>query len=515
VIELRDYQQDALRTLRDRIGMGSRRPLLVAPTGAGKTTIAGAMIHGVMAKGRRAIFLAHRKELINQCAGRLTEFGVPHGVIKAKDKRYDPYKTVQVASVQTLTNRDHWPADLIIVDEAHRSTSKTYIDILDRYNNPVVVGLTATPYRMDGRGLGEVYDDLMEVIPTADLVELGYLINPDVFGSAEPVDLSAVTTSMGDYNKRELAGAMEGHVLRGEIVANWTRVVSAYMKKRGVVTTKASQLDACTVVFASSVAQSMKIAEQFKAVGVAAAHIDGKTPDDERDEILGKLRSRELTVVTNFGLLTEGWDLPHLECVALARPTRSKSLYRQMVGRLMRPDDDKRFAIVLDHGNCTRTHGFVTDPQEYSLDGRESRPRKGSKPAPHKQCEKCLAVLPMDSNVCSICGHEKLKTPIEYTDEHLVALDSTNVQGGAPRAHAVPRDERQRVFDRFCYQCIERGFKPNWARMRYMQTYGEWPTWQSGIRSSREFLKYEADVKRRVEAEAAEYRDSILNSRGT
>jgi superfamily II DNA or RNA helicase len=515
VIELRDYQEDALRTLRDRIRMGKRRPLLVAPTGAGKTTIAGAMIHGVMAKGRRAIFLAHRKELINQCAGRLTQFGVPHGVIKAKDKRRDPTRPVQVASVQTLTNREHWPADLIIVDEAHRSTSKTYVDILERYDNPIVVGLTATPYRMDGRGLGEIYDDIVEVCATQDLVDLGYLIRPSVFGSVQPVDLSGVSTSMGDFNKKELAGAMEGHVLRGEILTNWTRVVSAYMQKRGVTATKPADLDACTVVFASSVEQSIKIAEQFKAVGVPAAHIDGKTPDDERDEILAKLRSRELTVVSNFGLLTEGWDLPHLECVILARPTRSKSLYRQMVGRIMRPDDDKRFAIVLDHGNCTRMHGFATDPQEYTLDGREARPRKGSKPAPHKMCERCLAKLPMNSNACDICGHQKLKLPVEYTNEMLVELDASNVDAGAPRAHAVPRDERQRVFDRFCYQCIERGFKPNWARMRYMQTYGEWPTWQSGIRSSREFMKYEADVKKRREAEAGELRESLMKDRAS
>lgn len=515
MIELRDYQQDALRTLRDRIAMGKRRICLVAPTGAGKTTIAGAMIYGVMAKGRRAIFLAHRKELINQCSDRLTQFGVPHGIIKAGDKRKDPFKPVQVASVQTLTNREHWDADLVIVDECHRSTSKTYVDIINRYDNPVVVGLTATPYRMDGRGLGEIYDDIVEVCATQDLVDLGYLIKPSVFGSVQPVDLSSVSTQMGDYNKKELAGAMEGHVLRGEILSNWTRVMSAYMQKRGVAVTKPADLDARTLVFASSVEQSIKIAEQFKSVGVSAAHIDGKTPGADRDETFAKFATGEISVLTNFGLATEGYDLPSLECVILARPTRSKSLYKQMVGRLMRPSPNKRFAIVLDHGNCTRTHGFATDPQEHSLDGREERPRKGSKPSPHKTCERCLAVLPFDSSVCSICGHEKLKLPVEYTNEMLVELDASNVAAGAPRAHEVPRDERQRVFDRFCYQCIERNFKPNWAKMRYMQTFGEWPTWQSGIRSTPEFRKYSADVKKREEAEAEELRESILSDRAS
>jgi superfamily II DNA or RNA helicase len=485
--------------MREKMRAGVRRIALVAPTGAGKTTIAGAMIHGVCAKGRRAIFLAHRKELINQCADRLTGFGIPHGVIKAKDKRYDPYKPVQVASIQTLINREHWDADLIVVDECHRSTSPTYQKIIDRYSNPYVVGLTATPYRMDGRGLGEVYDDLHEVIPTRNLIDMGFLINPQVFGTADPIDLSPVTTAMGDYNKRELADAMGSHILRGEIISNWSQTV---MKKSG-------KLDACTVVFAPSVEQSILIVEQFKEIGVAAAHVDGKTPDSERDEILAKLRARELTVVSNWGILTEGWDLPHLECVILARPTRSRSLYKQMVGRLMRPDPGKRFAFVLDHGNCTQNHGFVDDPEEFSLEGREKRPRKGSKPAPHKQCENCLAMLPLKIRICPVCGHEKLKTPIEYTDEFLVELDRKNLKKRHPKAAEVPPEERQRVFNHFCHECMERGYKPNQARVRYLQTYGEWPSWQSGIRTPRSFAQYESAYKKRKEAEAEALRASL------
>jgi superfamily II DNA or RNA helicase len=484
VIEPRDYQQDALNALRDKIRSGVRRICLVAPTGAGKTTVAGAMIHGVMSKGKRAIFLAHRQELIDQCSDRLTEFGVRHGVIQGNDPRTDPYRSVQVASVQTLVRRDHWDADLIIVDECHRSTSETYTKIIDRYDSPCVIGLTATPYRMDGRGLGEQYDDLHEVIGTQDLIDLGYLVNPRVYGSRDPVDLSGVKTTAGDYNKKDLAGAMSTHVLRGEIVKNWLN--------------RFEGRDACTVVFAPSIEQSLRIVEQFRSAGVSAEHIDGsmsKSATGRRREVLRGLADRSISVVSNVGILTEGWDLPHLECVILARPTRSKSLYRQMVGRLMRPDPGKRFAYVLDHANCTRMHGFVFDPQEYSLEGRENRPRKGNTPAPHKQCESCFAMLPLRERRCSVCGHEKLRTPVEYTDEDLVELDPSNIVAGKSKASDVPRSQRQETFDKLCFQCIERGYKPAWARMRYNTFYGEWPSWQTGIRSSKSFRKYEADFK--------------------
>jgi len=294
VIELRDYQHAGIEGLREKLRSGVRRIALVAPTGAGKTTIAASMIEGIQKKGKRCLFLAHRKELIDQCSARLDQFGIKHGVIQAKHPRTDPTRTVQVASISTLVRRDHWDADVIIVDECHRSTSKTYTKIIERYSSPVVIGLTATPYRMDGKGLGEIYEDLHELISTQDLIDQGYRVMPVVFGSKVKLDLSDVRVTAGDYNRGDLADAMKETVLRGDLVDNWSSRVQQLTGAQRV-----SDCRAVTVVFAPGVEQSIKIVEQFKSAGIPAAHLDANTPALERAEILRKLRAREISVVSN------------------------------------------------------------------------------------------------------------------------------------------------------------------------------------------------------------------------
>lgn len=486
VIELREYQNEGLDALRDRLGRGVRKIVFVAPTGAGKTTVAGAMIDGARRKGNRCIFLAHRTELIEQCSARLDQFGIPHGVIQRKHKRTDPRKQVQVASVQTLVRRDHWEADLIVVDECHRSTSASYVKILERYtNNPAVIGLTATPYRLDGRGLGEIYDDLYELIPVQPLIDQGFLVMPRIYGSRD-LDLSRVKTTAGDFNKKQLAAAMRETVLRGDIVENWVKRVQA---ETGA--TSAAECRACTVVFSPSVEQSVKIAEQFNQSGIPAAHLDANTPREERNRILSALRSRELSVVSNVGILTEGWDLPHLEVVALLRPTKSRSLVKQMVGRIMRPDPGKRFAIVLDHANCTRMHGFVNEPEVLDLDGREKRPRKGSGPAPHKVCKACDELVPLSAKVCPGCGHQIFEVDVVFTDEELVELDPSKIK----RPVLAPESERQQAFVELCKQCMAREYAPNWVRVRYKKLYGSWPVHRDGIKIPSFFRKYEREFE--------------------
>ncbi len=459
------------------IGHGCRRIALVAPTGAGKTTISSAMIKGAIAKAKRAIFLAHRKELIEQCSDRLTDLEVGHGIIQAKHPRYNPERSVQVASVQTLIRRDHWDADLIIVDECHRSTSKTYTELISRYKNPVVIGLTATPYRQDGKGLGEIYDGLHEVISTQKLIDTGYLVEPIVYGSSNP-DLSNCRISGGDYNKDDMAEAMRPIILSGKILDNWT--------------TRFPEKDACTVIFAPKIAESKQIVQQFADAGIEAAHLDAKTPGAQREQILNDLRSRKIKVVSNVGILTEGWDLPHLECVVITRPTRSRSLYKQMVGRLMRPDDDKRFAYVLDHAGCTFMHGFAQDPEEYSLKGREKRPRKGAATPQLKECNNCRILLPAQAAICPECSFEFPKKSIEYTDEELIQLKRDALRAKIKR---VSTEEKQKTLEQLCAKCIEHGYKPNWVRVKFLHAYGDWPTWQAGVRFPKFFRQYEQRLK--------------------
>jgi len=502
---LREYQRDAIQRVREEMSAGRRRVLLVIATGGGKTVTSSSVILSAVARGKRCLFLAHRQELIEQCSKTLTRLGVDHGVIKSNHPKMNIKKPVQVASIQTLIKRKHWHADLIVIDEAHRSMAKTYMDIIERYDQKkiAVLGLTATPYRMDGKPLGGMYDAMVEVISTQELIDQGFLVEPTVFGSAE-IDLSNVDVgSRGDYKKSQLSEAMESTILHGEILTNWARICGGalnsntvwYKDSEGRERVSETDCDACTVLFAPTVKRSKELVAQFQDAGVRAAHIDGKMTSGERKKILDKLESGEISVVSNVNILTEGWDLPRLECVIGARPTRSKNLYKQMGGRLMRPSDDKRFAFLLDHANWTRTHGFLHEPSKHSLTAPEKRPRKnGGGEKPLKKCPQCDSVHFIGAKFCPECGYVWPKKGIEHTDEHLTELDGKMVK----RAHSVPQDERQEAFDRLATQCIDRGYKPNWARVRYQSFYGEWPSKKSGILMPRFFQKYERDFNARL-----------------
>lgn len=191
MINLRPYQHGAIENLRASIGGGNKRILLQAATGAGKTIIACEMIRRATAKQKRVLFIAHRKEIINQTSDKLELFNIEHGVIMANHARVNNH-AVQVASIQTLSRRDKPPADLIIIDECHLSVSASFKQILEHYTGATVIGLTATPTRLDGRGLGEIYHDIIQVVPMSQLIIEGHLVKPRVFHPSQ--DIKALGT---------------------------------------------------------------------------------------------------------------------------------------------------------------------------------------------------------------------------------------------------------------------------------------------------------------------------------
>ncbi len=289
---LRAYQVDAIERVEHRIRAGVRRIVIVAPTGAGKSTVAGQIIVDAFARGQRSLFLAHRRELILQAYRRFIQMGVPEqqvGVVMGNDPRRRPGAMVQVASVDTLRNRAKPVADVVFVDEAHRALSHTHSDIAAHYPDAVHFGLTATPYRADGKGLGDAYDELVVVSTPKQLIAEGYLVEPRVFTvprSALP-DLSSVRVRGGDYDESALATAVDRQTLVGNIVEHWQKHASGIR----------------TVAFAVSVAHSKHIVDRFNEAGVRAEHLDGTTPTGERDAILRRLDSGETLVVGNCGVL--------------------------------------------------------------------------------------------------------------------------------------------------------------------------------------------------------------------
>jgi len=223
MIKLRPYQDGAIANLRVSIGAGNKRVLLQASTGAGKTVVACEMIRLATLKGKRALFIAHRKEIITQTSGKLDAFGIEHGVIMAKHARHND-EPVQVASIQTLTRRDKPQADLIIIDECHLSCSASFKQIVNEYPNAVIIGLTATPVRLDNRGLGEIYSDIVQVVPMAQLIAEGHLVKPRVFAPFVP-DMRGVKKSKGDYDAGETAKLMDRKQITADIVKHWLKAV--------------------------------------------------------------------------------------------------------------------------------------------------------------------------------------------------------------------------------------------------------------------------------------------------
>lgn len=455
---LRPYQIDALNRLRDGIRRGVKRQILMIATGGGKTSVAAEMITTAVGRGKRVLFLAHRRELIDQCSARLDQFSIEHGVIMAGHRRYQPMLQVQIASVQTLVRREVKPrADLIVVDECHHARAGSYQKILDCYPTAPVVGLSATPWRMDGRGLGELFEEIVVGATTAELIKQGHLVPFTGFAYDAP-DLSNVERRGGDYDEHGLELVMGGVRLLGNIVGQW----------------QAHAAGLRTVVFAVTVAHSKEIVERFRHAGVAAEHVDGETPTELRAAILERLRTGETTVVSNVGVLTEGWDLPSCEVCILARPTQSVGLYLQMVGRVLRPAPGKAVARIHDHAGCIVQHGPPDYERDYSLDADVSvGKRKSAKPPPMRTCLGCFAIYTPELEACPACGFvdEKARRPPQEIQE-ATAIPIEEIK--APGRHAG-EGTRRAVLRTLLATAQRKNYKAGWASYRFKAQFGDFP----------------------------------------
>lgn len=400
---LRPYQERGIEQLRTAIReIGSNghvaRVILCAATGSGKTVIASHLIQLALNKGASILFLTHRRELIFQCASKLTENGIDHGLILAGERR-SPASRVQIASKDTLYSRairnDRMllpPARLVIVDECHRSMAKTFLDIMKQYPEAVALGLTATPARKDGKALGEFWQRIVNVASYKELIECGALVPTRVYAPQKP-DLTGVDTIGGDYNEKQLAVAMNKTYLVGSIFHTWEKLA----RHRP------------TVIFASGVAHSLHLKERFRANGIRCEHIDGTTDLDLRQSILNELHTGEIDVLTNVGVCTEGWDEPMVSCVVLARPTKSLVLWRQMSGRAMRPSPDKEDCLVIDHAGCVYEHGFPDEDIDWDLVTKGKKEREKAKVERQDRttiCSECKYVYHAEP-ACPNCGEPR------------------------------------------------------------------------------------------------------------
>ncbi len=321
-----------------------------------------------------------------------------------------------------------------------------------------VIGLTATPCRGDGRGLGGIFDTLVEAPQVAELIALGFLVPTKVFAPYVP-DLAGVRVERGDYVEKQLAERMDQHHLVGDITSTWLRLGKGRP----------------TVVFATSVSHSVHIRDQFRSTGVLAEHIDGTTPAEDRDAILALLAAGKIDVVTNCAVLTEGWDSPSTACIIIARPTRSLGLFRQMVGRVLRPFPGKSDALVLDHAGATFEHGFVEEPVAWTLspDRRAESPAQIARSLGHvpllTTCPECSGVR-QQGRPCPCCGWrpQPKPVPVEVIDGELAEVSRDGVV-------TRPLDDKEHFHRQLLWIARDRGYKPGWAAHKFKNRFGVWP----------------------------------------
>ena len=447
---LRPDQETALDLLRKAVAAGKRRIVMQAPTGWGKTMLAAAIADSALARNRRVIFTVPAITLVDQTVDAFHAEGITDvGVLQGIHPMTDTSRSVQIASIQTLQRRKIPPADVVIIDEAHklfRFYSKWMRD--PAWLDVPFVGLSATPW---SKGLGKFYEELIVASTTKDLIAAGILSPFRVFAPSHP-DLSQVRTVAGDYHEGDLSKAMDQPDLVADVVTTWL--------ERGE--------DRPTFVFAVDRAHAKTLQRQFQAAGVATEYIDAYTPRQEREIIRMKFQHGLAKVVVNIGCLTTGvdWDV---RCIALVRPTKSEILFVQMIGRGLRTAEGKADCLILDHSDTHLRLGFVDDIHHERLDDGQERisaKREKGEPLPHA-CPKCAFLKPPKVHICPSCGFApEQRSEITPADGELIEIT-------APRPATFA--ERQAWYSGLLWIARVKGYRDGWAAHKYRERFGCWP----------------------------------------
>ena len=453
-LTLRKYQQQGVNSIRLEYMAGRNRVLYVLPTGGGKTVIFSYIAEQAAAKGNRICILVHRQELVSQTSQALHGLGVAHGIISA-GYTMDLSHGVQVASVQTVARRLHQiPASffqLMIVDEAHHAVAGSWAKVLSWFSTAKVLGVTATPERLDGKGLADKFAAMIVGPDAAWLESQGFLAPARYFiPPGMGIDWNSLKHRGGDIDERDAARA----------------IMATAQAVAGPVTQYQAHLAGSTAIaFCCTVEHAQLVARGFNEAGIPAAVLDGKLDRLTRRRRIQALTTGEIKVLTSCQVISEGTDVPSVGGCLLLRPTDSLSLYLQQVGRCLRPSPGKAHAVILDMvGNCAK-HGFHTDPRDWSLDGRKKR--KASDAAPIRECPGCYAALPAATKVCPECGHQFTTEAQDHGAEQLgtaLLVEVTELEKKRIAAQKKQEVGKARSLQELEAIAAQRGYKPGWAQ---------------------------------------------------
>lgn len=371
-VTLRPYQAALVSDIRGAFSR-HRRVLAVAPTGAGKTATFAYIATATANKGNTVIIVAHRAEIVEQIGVALDRMGVRHGRIQpGRVRTGDP---IQVAMIQTLARRlDKVPQpSLLVIDEAHHGVAGSWKTVTNEWAKAKILGVTATPRRLDGKGLAAAFDEMLIGPSMADLIRDGFLAGYDYLAPPQKADLSGVRMSMGDFAINEVAEIMDKQAITGDAVSHYRKHLNGRP----------------AIAFCVTVAHAEHVAQQFNDAGFRAASVDGTMDKSERRSRIEAIGNGGLQVLTSCELISEGVDVPVVAGAILLRPTKSVGAFLQQCGRVLRPKPDGSRAVILDHVGNVHNHGMPCASREWSL---SIKPKKSS-PALMATCKACFKVF--------------------------------------------------------------------------------------------------------------------------
>lgn len=459
-IVLRDYQHDIVARTGQALRR-SRRVLVVLPPGGGKTVIAAFIASAFAGRGQTTFFNCHRAELLQQTSLTFTKCGLAHGFV-APGHVMSASQLVNVASIDALKRRlaTIKPPRVVIWDETHHIGAAGWAAIMEAWPDTIHIGLTGTPWRLDGTGLGAYYDEMVLGPTVEQLIDMRAL-SPFLLYAPDKPDMVGVKRSMGDFAKGASGERMKAPKLVGNIITHWKKLADGMR----------------TVGFAVNRAHSKLMVERFNEAGIPAAHLDGDTPDGERKRIIRDFADGRILVLWNVDLFGEGFDLSAIaqrpvtiDCAILARPTQSLSLYLQQAMRCMRPAPGK-VAVILDHAGNSDRHGFPDEEREWSLEGYgKGKAANDNGPPPPITCGSCFMQIKRKVPMPETCPHCNAKLALKPKTANLAEGEGelvlkTDEDKARQRAQRKAEEREAKDLQALVALAVMRGYKnpQKWA----------------------------------------------------
>ena len=407
---------DVFSRIHKAIQEGKKSILVVLPCRSGKTPLATYITKLIHSQEGRVLFNVHRTVLLEQTSETFTKYDIPHGLLSPNYKQTN--HDAQIGTIGTVYKRVdkiNYP-HVIISDEAHRDRAATREYIIRKFENSITIGLTATPVRLSGESLGDIYEHMIVGPSVHELIVKGYLCDYKLFCPPPKVDMTGVKKTAGDYNNKQLAKKTNTKIVTGDAISHYKKII--YKKQ--------------TVIFCVDIPHAIDTAEAYNNEGIPAGCLHSKLPYKTQREIVNKFVNKEFWVITNVDMITEGYDCPGIDAVQLLRKTLSLALHIQMSTRGMTIADGKEECFILDHVGNADEHGKVDSDFNWSLDNNKKKldTLEGlqEKDINIKTCSECWYTYESTKKSCPLCGNVVVREPLKVTtiDQDLIITRGIN-----------------------------------------------------------------------------------------